>query len=261
MTGSRYARAAVDALGMGITYAQEDCQKFVEETMVRAGGKMPNYAGSNDMFRNACSEVHPLQGVPPLGALLFIVVHDGGEPEQYKDNLGNASHVGIATGKPEVVHSSATRGGVAESTLKNGWTHYGLIKGLTYGGDSEPAQDPTLDDPTQAVVLISVRLRKSLDTTSNKNVIRMLSAGEKLTVLDRAVKDDELWGKFSMTVGGIRHQGWALAEKADTIYISFPDVVAPVPTEPTPEPTPGNNAALTQLNKVIAELEILKNLL
>ena len=259
MTGARYAYAAVAALSMGITYAQEDCQKFVEETMVRAGGKMPNYAGSNDMFRNACSEVHPLKGVPPLGALLFIVAHDGGEPPQYRDNLGNASHVGIATGNPEVVHSSATRGGVAESTLKNGWTHYGLIKGLAYNGDPEPAPDPTPNDPTQAVVLISVRLRKSLDTTSNKNVIRALSAGEKLTVLDRAVKDDELWGKFSMTVGGIHHQGWALAEKEGTTYISFPD--GAIPIETTPEPPPGNSAALAQLNRAVAELEKLRKLL
>ncbi|MDI9519865.1 MAG: hypothetical protein QM308_01720, partial [Bacillota bacterium] len=117
-----------------ITYAQEDCQAFVENTVKRAGGEIKDYRGSNDMFRNACESVHPLdvsirEGLIAPGCVLFIVEQDGGEPERYKsDNQGNASHIGIYTGgTPEVVHSSSSKGGVVASTLKNGWTHCGWL--------------------------------------------------------------------------------------------------------------------------------------
>ena len=123
-----------------IMYAQEDCQGFIEGTLRRAGGEMKNYAGSNDMYRNAVTGVIPLgeaiagrKLVP--GMVLFIVVKDGGEPAQYRgDGRGNASHVGWYTGGAcEVVHSSAAKGGVAASTLKNGWTHAGWLREVDYG--------------------------------------------------------------------------------------------------------------------------------
>mgnify|MGYP000909562579 CR=1 FL=1 len=126
-----------------ITYEEEDCQAFIEQTVKRAGGRMKDYRGSNDMYRNACSEVVPL-AIARLqpGMLLFIVAHDGGEPDRYKaDGLGNASHVGWYTGGIyQVVHSSATRGGVAPSTLKNGWTHAGWLKEIDYG--ERPGETP-----------------------------------------------------------------------------------------------------------------------
>ena len=127
-----------------ITYQQEDCQGFIEQTVKRAGGVMRDYRGSNDMYRNACSEIVPL-AIARLqpGMLLFIVAHDGGEPDRYKaDGLGNASHVGWYTGGTyEVVHSSASKGGVVSSTLKNGWTHAGYAKELSYTGQPPVAPD------------------------------------------------------------------------------------------------------------------------
>ena len=119
-----------------ITYQQEDCQGFIEQTVKRAGGAMRDYRGSNDMYRNACTKVVLLKGARlQPGMVLFIVKQDGREPERYKpDGLGNADHIGWYTGGIyEVVHSSATRGGVAPSTLKNGWTHAGWLKEIDYG--------------------------------------------------------------------------------------------------------------------------------
>lgn len=119
-----------------ITYQQEDCQAFIEQTVKRAGGRMKDYRGSNDMYRNACTSVVPLKGAKLRpGMVLFIVKHDGREPERYKaDGKGNADHVGWYTGGIyEVVHSSASRGQVAPSTLKNGWTHAGWLKEIDYG--------------------------------------------------------------------------------------------------------------------------------
>lgn len=130
-----------------ILYKEEDCQAFVENTVKRAGGTIPDYRGSNDMFRNACSSIQPLKDakkerflVP--GAVLFIHAMDGKEPSRYKpDGLGNAWHVGIyCAGKYEVVHSSASRGAVVPSTLKNGWTHVGWLKAVDYGSTTK--EDP-----------------------------------------------------------------------------------------------------------------------
>ena len=124
-----------------------DCQGLVE-AVVRALGGTISYRGSNDMFRNACTYVATLdqakvEGRLVPGAVLFIVRLDGGEPPQYKDGKGNASHVGWYTGgRYEVVHASSSRGKVAASTLKNAWTHVGWLKSVDYGYEQvEGAQD------------------------------------------------------------------------------------------------------------------------
>ncbi len=136
ITGKQLADAAVAAIPMGITYQQEMCDAFVRNSFKRAGGDMGRYAGSNDMFRNALSVMYPLDMAKNMlvpGALLFIV--EPGHNAKYNDDLGDAIHVGIYTGAPEaeVMHSSASRGGVFPSTLKNAWTHMGLPKAATFG--------------------------------------------------------------------------------------------------------------------------------
>ena len=142
INGQQLADAAVAAIPMGITYQQEMCDAFVRNSFKRAGGDMGRYAGSNDMFRNALSVMYPLDMAKNIlvpGALLFIV--EPGHNAKYNDDLGNASHVGIYTGAPEaeVMHSSASRGGVYPSTLKNAWTHAGLPKAATFG-TSKPVE-------------------------------------------------------------------------------------------------------------------------
>lgn len=133
-----------------IRYTEEDCQGFVEATIKRAGGTVKDWRGSNDMFRNACSRIEPLKSaagkamlVP--GAVLFILKHDGGEPDRYKkDGLGNANHIGWYTGgRYEVVHSSASRGQVAPSTLKNAWTHVGWMNEVDYSEYTAPGGQHT----------------------------------------------------------------------------------------------------------------------
>lgn len=51
-TGKSVAAAAVQAVGMGYTYDEMDCQAFVEYCVKQAGGRM-DYRGSNDMARGA----------------------------------------------------------------------------------------------------------------------------------------------------------------------------------------------------------------
>lgn len=154
VTGKELARVGVDlAQSMPqILYSELDCQAFMEKIFSVCGQKI-SYRGSNDMYRNACSWVGTLSEAKRLGylvpgAALFIQAFDGGEGERYKsDGKGNASHVGMYVGENaledddkngkaricNVVHSSASMGRVAGSTLKNAWTHVGLWKNVDFG--------------------------------------------------------------------------------------------------------------------------------
>lgn len=51
-TGESVAAAAVQAVGVGYTYDEMDCQAFVEHCVKQVGGSM-SYLGTNDMARRA----------------------------------------------------------------------------------------------------------------------------------------------------------------------------------------------------------------
>lgn len=170
-----------------ILYSQEDCQGFIEQTVKRAGGTMKDYRGSNDMFRNACSAVVPLKGAKlEPGMVLFIVKKDGGEPPRYKaDGLGNASHVGWYTGgRYQVVHSSATRGKVAASTLKNGWTHAGWLKEIDYGGTVVPQEEATMEGYIKLPPEQNVFLRMAPSKTAG--FYARINGGERVEILSES---------------------------------------------------------------------------
>lgn len=160
------AALALLASSPPIPYTTMDCQGFVKAAVRRAGGTM-QFAGSNDMFRNACTTILPLNearqsGLLTPGALLFILKHDGGEPAHYKpDGIGNASHVGLYTAAPqaEAVHSTPSKG-VSTTTLANGWTHVGLAIAIDYAAaPSTPVQTATVSVPSGQ----HLRMRKTPD--------------------------------------------------------------------------------------------------
>lgn len=151
------AAAAVQAVSVGYTYDEMDCQAFVEHCVKQAGGAM-DYRGSNDMARHAAwlgtLENAQAEGMLRPGALLFIHEEDESAlPARYAgDGLGDFSHVGLYVGADalsdtdkngrrracDVVHSSATLGRVAGSTLQNGWTHVGWAHEIDYGEEAAP---------------------------------------------------------------------------------------------------------------------------
>ena len=134
---------------LGMSYSKMDCQAFVERCLSDAGLKR-NLAGSNAWYR----EVHrngwggtpedckKRFGTIPKGAFLFILSEDGGEVQRgYRDGLGNASHIGLYTGRGKgALHSSSSRGMVCESAFNGksipngGWNRVGLWRELDYGG-------------------------------------------------------------------------------------------------------------------------------
>ena len=163
INGKKLAEAGFSYLG--VSYGKMDCQAFVEQCLRDCGLKM-NLAGSNAWFREVKKngailtpeECVQRLGTVPAGAYLFILKQDGGEPAKYRpDGLGNASHIGIVTGRGEgAIHSSSSRGCVAESKFRNksisgGWNRVGLWNRVAYdygdtgNGSKEPA--PTEQTP------------------------------------------------------------------------------------------------------------------
>lgn len=141
-TANQVARAATLAAHVGYTYDELDCQAFVEHSVRQAGGRM-DYLGTNDMARRAAwlgtlDEARAQGRLVPGAGLLIREATEANLPARYAgDGLGDFSHVGLYVGENaltdtdkngrrracDVVHSSATMGRVAGSTLQNGWTH------------------------------------------------------------------------------------------------------------------------------------------
>ena len=175
-----FAKAGAKYLGR--SYDEMDCQEFFERCAKDAGLSL-DLKGSNAWFRKfretgwtgSPEDCKKVFGSIPKGAALFIHAFDGGEEKRgYHDGLGNASHIGIKTGTGKgAIHSSATRGQVAESefhdkTIRNGgWNMVGLsrlfdygdkINGLLGGGsDTEPPwEDPGEGEDMQGPVTATV---------------------------------------------------------------------------------------------------------
>lgn len=136
ITGKHIAETAINSGLLGTPYSQMDCQAFVEVVLKKAGLNIPNYRGSNHMWRELVHDRQKVSGHEvPAGALAFIVHFDGGEIKRgYHDDMGNAAHVAIALGDGRVMESTA--GGVQYSSLKR-FTDFGLINNVEYGGEDD----------------------------------------------------------------------------------------------------------------------------
>lgn len=249
---------------LGVPYSQMDCQAFVEKCLADCGLKM-DLAGSNAWYREVNKngviltpeECVRQLGCVPRGAFLFILEHDGKEPEKYKpDGLGNASHIGLCTipRGEGAINSSASRGCVAESkfkqkTINGGWNRVGLWNRVAYdygGGitpEPEPAPEPEPQPERTAIVgnvpegnRQDVNLRKT--PSPNGKLIERVKCGERVEVL----ADDGEWAK-------VRWNGYT-GYMMDRFLI-FEE------TEPEPEPwEPGETlycVTIHDLPKALAE--------
>ena len=258
---------------LGTPYSEMDCQAFVEWCL-RQCGLDKNLAGSNAWYREVRNHgevmtpeecVRELGTVPP-GAFLFIVEHDGGEPAKYKpDGLGNASHIGIVTGKGEgAIHSSASRGCVAESkfqnrTISGGWNMVGLYDQVVFdftggvgtdpGGDPEPAPTPA---PVKEYATVwsendlPVNTRKGPGRNYAQSMAGKIPVGETVEILKRTTNNGEEWcqirvqdkhgatwtcwmmGKFLQLTDGVKDHDQIVDPNVDS------------PADPADEFTPGD---------------------
>lgn len=151
-TANQLARAATAAAHVGYTYDEMDCQAFIEHCARQAGGAM-DYLGTNDMARRAAwlgtlSQAQAEGRLVPGAGLLIREETEANLPARYASGgLGDFSHAGLYVGPDaltdtdktgrmrscDAVHSSATRGRVAGSTLQNGWTHVLWFPEIDYG--------------------------------------------------------------------------------------------------------------------------------
>lgn len=163
---SKYSAADFAQAGfkyIGRSYDEMDCQKFFEKCMDDVGLKM-DLTGSNAWYREFMKkgwvgtpeECKKKFGSIPKGATIFILepVSDS-TPAKYRDDgIGDATHIGIKTGRGQgAIHSSHSRGGVCESkfqdkTIPNGgWNQVGLYNKFTYGSVIDAILDGGGVDP------------------------------------------------------------------------------------------------------------------
>ena len=124
MTGKEcIEKANINEL-IGITYNKLDCQALIEKILMRGGIQCKNFRGSNHMWREMVTNRRDKYTNIIPGTILFTVKYDGGEKKRgYKDNYGNACHVGMYVGnnyEGNVIHS--TTGGVQwDDISSNRW--------------------------------------------------------------------------------------------------------------------------------------------
>lgn len=103
-TGESIATAAVQAVGVGYTYDEMDCQAFIEHCARQAGGSM-DYSGSNDMSRRAAwlgtlAQARAQGRLVPGAGVLIREETEANLPARYAgDGLGDFSHVGLYVGE------------------------------------------------------------------------------------------------------------------------------------------------------------------
>lgn len=219
---------------IGRLYSEMDCQKFVENMMRDIGLNM-DLGGSNAWYREVMKngwvgspeECLSKFGKIPKGAFLFIHAFDGGEEKRgYHDGLGNASHIGVKTGRTGsamcaatgrtdmnfgdgAIHSSYTRDHVSTSkfkdrTINGGWNKVGLYKKFTYGDaidqildggvspDPDPGPEPTPPgpEPTPTPTPTPTEpIKAVVDTGGNGKLLTHPSKGS--TALSKAGRLDE----------------------------------------------------------------------
>lgn len=221
---------------LGVSYGIMDCQAFVERCMADCGLKV-DLAGSNAWYRKMSWKGSPEEcrkkfGYIPVGAFLFIHAFDGGEEDRgYHDGLGNASHIGIKTGRGEgAIHSSQSRGCVCQSkfkdkTIRGGWNCIGLWKMIDYGdkinGLLGGPEDEAVNTMKRAIVRsengLGVNLRAQKSTGSE--LLAKIPEGTTLDVLE----EGERWCRVSW--GG--RTGYAMSEFL-MILSEDPDASSPV---------------------------------
>lgn len=233
-TANQVAQAAMAAAHVGYTYEEMDCQAFVEHCVHQAGGAM-DYLGTNDMARRAAwlgtlSDARAQGRLVPGAGVLIREETEANLPARYAgDGLGDFSHVGLYVGPDaltdtdkngsarscDVVHSSATMGRVAGSTMANGWTHVMWFSEIDYGNEAGLGVDHGADSDDVADGMdISDGLTAGTSATSVKRYAVVVSPdGGPVKLRKSASKDESLYWHVNPDARvQVEHErdGWAL---------------------------------------------------
>ena len=246
---------------LGKLYSEMDCQEFYERCAEDAGLKK-DLKGSNAWYREflkngwtgSPEECKKKFGSIPKGATLFIHAYDGGEEKRgYHDGLGNASHIGIktgrsgasmaqATGKTEfafgdgAIHSSSKKKHVVTSNFKDktipngGWNMVGLHPWFSYGEKidwilgGQAGQEEAKEDKMEPYIV----------TAANGGDVHVREgAGKRAKQLFDLPSGTEVQAEESETAGWMRIQtasgktGYMMSEflkraEAETVLVALP---------------------------------------
>ena len=192
-TGAQVVAQALQYAQEKRSYQEMDCQAMIEAAVRACGGKM-DYAGSNAMAR-AVTGLMPLSEAKKaglqVGMALFIHEDGGSYPAKYHAGENALTDVD-KKGRERacnVVHSSASMGRVAGSTLANGWTHAGYFKEIDYGTGDTSAEAAAGGQRAQKATTKRTTLRKG----SKGAEVRALQ--ELLNALAYGLDADGIFGK------------------------------------------------------------------
>ncbi len=142
LTAKKVVQQALNGNYIGLPYSRLDCQGLIKRILADAG-EAHSARGSNYMWRYWLSSWGTKNGmlIEP-GMLVFTIKNDGREvPRGYRDNRGNAAHVGLVVAENKVIHSS--KGGVQWATVDDKrWTHTGKMSFVDYS----PRDESRFDD-------------------------------------------------------------------------------------------------------------------
>lgn len=113
-----------------------DCSGLFSWAFKQLGGYM--YHGSNTMYKSYCTAKGALKGGKRT---------DGGELKPgtaiFTGTEGEHGHVGLYIGGGYVIEAAGTKDGVIKTAItKSKWTWWGELKGVEYGGGSDPKPEP-----------------------------------------------------------------------------------------------------------------------
>lgn len=197
VSGLDGAAYMIRQLEAGVTYQQADCIRAAVVNVIR------NCAGGDPSYRCAgCTELwnsmeksgkyrHITQRMTIADARrqgLLI----GDLPVIYNADTGVCEHIGYymgGVGGYEVIHSSATRGGVAATTLDRGFTHvlrHRLIRGVSPDSTLQEGETNDMAESLYTGIVTTnggaLNLRSGASTSSG--VMGKIANGESVSVLE-----------------------------------------------------------------------------
>lgn len=238
-------KAAMWAEGqIGTRYEDMDCIGLVVNAIRKAdgaSGESLTYrcGGTNELWRSIgksgkyryVTERVAIEEAAQRGMLTpgrLLVIHTDGHNAKYGDDEGDCSHIGIYRGAPdcEVVHSSATRGCVCASTIRNGWTH-ALVHRLIdcegtgdWEGDEAEPPEAEQSDGYRAMVTTEKDPLNLRDAPGGK-IIAKMPRGCLVTVL--STPDADGWVRVQFATSQATHTGYASVDYLERIYAHPPD--------------------------------------
>ena len=159
-----------------IGYIVYDCSGLTMALAKKLGVSIAH--GSNSQWKSCVNKgALPCAGLP-IGALVFKL-----------RNTTDYYHVGIYIGENRVIEAQGTQTGVVISSLTS-WTHYGLIKGISY--DAEEEQEPLTTGTATVSTENGGQLNVRASTSTSAKRIDIIDNGSKVEVL--AMSGD--WAKI-----------------------------------------------------------------